>query len=152
MSRSGLFSYTTSNKGISVRYIIEIIIPLISWLDFVICGFIKNFLPNPYFILQIYHAKSLKMRHVSSLFYNTCLHLVNCQFSWALKFSINNFGIIACKVIGHLLIFFALSTLYQVDTLVVSKKMFGNLWWKAGVLEQFMNPSIEVFWIKSFDG
>ena len=39
--------------------IIEIIIQLLSWLVFVICGFIKNFLPNSYFILQIYHAKSL---------------------------------------------------------------------------------------------
>ena len=29
-------------------------------LVFVICGFIKNFLPNSYFILQIYHAKSFK--------------------------------------------------------------------------------------------
>ena len=26
----------------------------------VICGFIKNFLPNSYFILQIHHAKALK--------------------------------------------------------------------------------------------
>ena len=46
---------------------IEIIVPLISWLDFVICGFIKNFLPNSYLILQIHHAKSFKMRHVTSL-------------------------------------------------------------------------------------
>jgi hypothetical protein len=42
--------------------IIEIIIQLLSWLVFVICGFIKDFLPNSYFILQIYHAKSFKMR------------------------------------------------------------------------------------------
>ena len=40
--------------------IIEIIIQLLSWLVFVICGFIKDFLPNSYFILQIYHAKSQK--------------------------------------------------------------------------------------------
>ena len=31
------------------------------------CGFIKNFLTNSYFILQIYHAKSFKMKHVKSL-------------------------------------------------------------------------------------
>ena len=31
---------------------------------------IKNFLPNSYFILQIYHAKSFKMRHVTSLYFN----------------------------------------------------------------------------------
>ena len=31
-------------------------------LIFVICGFIKNFFPNSYFILQIYHAKSFEMR------------------------------------------------------------------------------------------
>ena len=28
------------------------------FLVFVICGFIKNFLPNSYLILQIYHVKS----------------------------------------------------------------------------------------------
>ena len=78
MSRSGLFPYTTSNKGISVRYIIEIIIPLISWLDFVICGFIKNFLPNSYFILQIYHAKSFKMRHVTSLYFFFSKIFIKC--------------------------------------------------------------------------
>ena len=39
---------------------IEIIIRLLSWLVFVICGFIKNFLPNSYFIFQIYHVKSFK--------------------------------------------------------------------------------------------
>ena len=33
---------------------------------FVICGFIKNFLPNSYFILQIYHPKSYEMRYVMS--------------------------------------------------------------------------------------
>ena len=33
--------------------IIEIIIKLLSWLVFVICGFVKDFLPNSYFILQI---------------------------------------------------------------------------------------------------
>ena len=39
-------------------------------LVFDICGFIKNFLPNSYFILQIYHAKSFRMRHVTSLYFN----------------------------------------------------------------------------------
>ena len=43
---------------------------LLFWLFFVICGFIKNFLPNSYLILQIYHAKSFKMRHVTSLYFN----------------------------------------------------------------------------------
>ena len=33
-------------------------------LVFVICGFIKNFLTNSYFILHIHHVKSFKMRHV----------------------------------------------------------------------------------------
>jgi len=83
VSRSGLFPFTTSNKGISVKMlwkinIIEIIIPLISWLDFVICGFIKNFLPNSYFILQIYHAKSFKMRHVSSLYFFFSKIFIKC--------------------------------------------------------------------------
>ena len=41
--------------------IIEIIIQLLSWQVFVICGFIKNFIPNPYFIFQIFHEKSFKM-------------------------------------------------------------------------------------------
>jgi hypothetical protein len=39
-------------------------------LVFVICGFIKNFLPNSYFILQIHHVKSFKMMHVMSLYFN----------------------------------------------------------------------------------
>ena len=39
-------------------------------LVFVICGFIKNCLPTSYFILQIYHAKSFKMRHVTTLYFN----------------------------------------------------------------------------------
>ena len=42
-------------------------------LVFVICGFIKNFLPNSYFILQIYHVKSFKMMHVTSLYFNFSL-------------------------------------------------------------------------------
>ena len=50
--------------------IIEIIIPLLSRLVFVIFGFIKNLLPNSYFILQIHQAKSFKMRHVTSLYFN----------------------------------------------------------------------------------
>ena len=37
---------------------------------FVICGFIKNFIPNPYFIFQIFHEKSFKMRHVMFLYFN----------------------------------------------------------------------------------
>ena len=49
---------------------IENIIPLLSRLGFVIFGFIKNFLPNSYFILQIYHSKSYKIRHVTSLYFN----------------------------------------------------------------------------------
>ena len=49
---------------------IEIIIQLLSWLFFVICGFIKNFLPNSYFILQIYHAKNFKMKQVMSPYFN----------------------------------------------------------------------------------
>ena len=39
-------------------------------LVFVIYGFIKNVLPNSYFILQIYHVKSFKMMHVLSLYFN----------------------------------------------------------------------------------
>ena len=39
-------------------------------LVFVICGFIKNFLPNSYYILQMYHGKSFKMRHTMSLYFN----------------------------------------------------------------------------------
>ena len=39
-------------------------------LVFVICGFIKNFLPNYYFILHVHHVKSFKMRHVRSLYFN----------------------------------------------------------------------------------
>ena len=39
-------------------------------LIFVICGFIKNFFPNFYFILQIYHVKSFKMMHITSLYFN----------------------------------------------------------------------------------
>ena len=39
-------------------------------LVFVICVFIQNFLPNSYFILQIYHVKSFKMMHVLSLYFN----------------------------------------------------------------------------------
>ena len=41
-----------------------------SVLVFVICGFIKNFLPKSYFILQIYHVKSFEMRHVTPLYFN----------------------------------------------------------------------------------
>ena len=37
---------------------------------FVICGFIKKFLTNYYFILHIHHAKSFKMRHVRPLYFN----------------------------------------------------------------------------------
>ena len=36
-------------------------------LVFVICGYIKNFFPNFYFILQTYHVKSFKMMHITSL-------------------------------------------------------------------------------------
>jgi len=39
-------------------------------LVFVICGFIKKCLPNSNIILQIYHGKSFKMRHVTSLYFN----------------------------------------------------------------------------------
>ena len=35
----------------------------------VICGFIKNFVPNSYFILQIYHAKNYKIRYDMSLYF-----------------------------------------------------------------------------------
>ena len=34
------------------------------------CAFIMNFMTNSYFILQIYHARSFKMRHVTSLYFN----------------------------------------------------------------------------------
>ena len=58
--------------------IIEIIIQLLSWLVFVICGFIKDFLANFYFILLIYHAKSFKMRHGMSLYLNVSVrYLLN---------------------------------------------------------------------------
>ena len=50
--------------------IIEIIIHLLSWLVFVICGFIKDFIPNSYFIFQIYQAKSFEMRYGMSLYLN----------------------------------------------------------------------------------
>ena len=43
---------------------------LLPWLVYVIWGFIKNFLPNSYFILQIHRAKSFKMRFVTSLYLN----------------------------------------------------------------------------------
>ena len=60
---------------------IEIIIQLLSLLVFVICGFVKDFLPHSYFILQIYHAKSFKMRHDMSLYLNFPV-----RYSWnALK-------------------------------------------------------------------
>ena len=36
-------------------------------LVFVICGYIKDFFPNFYFILQTYHVKSFKMMHITSL-------------------------------------------------------------------------------------
>ena len=39
-------------------------------LVFVICDFIKNFIPNPYFMFQILHEKSFKMRHVMFLYFN----------------------------------------------------------------------------------
>ena len=39
-------------------------------LVFVICGFIKNFLTNSYFILHIHHVKSFKMKHVRPLYFN----------------------------------------------------------------------------------
>ena len=47
-----------------------------SWLGFVICGFITNFLPNSYFILQIYHAKTLKwgMLHLCTLIFQFDIH------------------------------------------------------------------------------
>ena len=38
-------------------------------LFFVICGFIKHFFPNLYFILQIHHVKSFKRMHVTSLYF-----------------------------------------------------------------------------------
>ena len=46
-------------------------------LVFVICGFIKDFLPNSYFILQICHVKSFKMRHVMALYFN-----FSVRYSW----------------------------------------------------------------------
>ena len=64
------FSVRYSWKCIKKINRIEIIIHLLSWLIFVICGFIKNFLPNSYFIFQIYHAKSFKKGHVTSLYFN----------------------------------------------------------------------------------
>jgi hypothetical protein len=39
-------------------------------LVFAICGFIENFLPNSYFISKIYHVKSFKMIHVTSMYFN----------------------------------------------------------------------------------
>ena len=39
-------------------------------LVFVICGFIKNVLPNSYFIFQIPHVKSFKMMHFICLYFN----------------------------------------------------------------------------------
>ena len=39
-------------------------------LVFAICGFIKNFLTNSYFILYIHHVKRLKMRYFKSLYFN----------------------------------------------------------------------------------
>jgi hypothetical protein len=43
---------------------------VIPWLVFVICVFIKNFLQNSHFILQMYHGKRIKMRLVTSLYFN----------------------------------------------------------------------------------
>ena len=34
------------------------------------CAFIMNFMANSYFILQIYHAKSFKMRHITYLYFS----------------------------------------------------------------------------------
>ena len=42
-------------------------------LVFVICGFIKHFFPNFYFIFQIHHVKRFKMIHVTSLYFNFSL-------------------------------------------------------------------------------
>ena len=42
-------------------------------LFFVICGFIENFFLNFYFILQIYHVKSFKMMHVTSMYFDFSL-------------------------------------------------------------------------------
>ena len=42
-------------------------------LVFVICGFIKNVLPNAYLILQIYHVKSFKMMHVTFMYFDVSL-------------------------------------------------------------------------------
>ena len=42
-------------------------------LFFVICGFIENFILNIYFILQIYHVKSFKMMHVTSMYFDFSL-------------------------------------------------------------------------------
>ena len=42
-------------------------------LVFVICGFIKIFFPNFYFTLQIYHVKSFKIMHVTSMYFNFSL-------------------------------------------------------------------------------
>ena len=55
-------------------------------LVFVICGFIKNFLPNYYFIFQIYHVKSFNTMLVSSLYFN-----FSARYSWnALKIQYYN--------------------------------------------------------------
>ena len=43
---------------------------------FFICGFIMNFLPNSYFILQIYHDQSFEIRHVMFLYY------ILVRYSW----------------------------------------------------------------------
>ena len=49
--------------------IIEIFIQLLPLLVFVICGFIKDFLPTSYIILQIHYAKSFKwgILHIRTL-------------------------------------------------------------------------------------
>ena len=55
--------------------IIEIIV-LSSFVNF---GFIKNFLPNYYFISQIHHAKSFKIRPFTSLYFNLSV-LFQCYY------------------------------------------------------------------------
>ena len=47
------------------------------------CAFIKHFFPNSYFILQILHAKTIKMRYTIMCLYNN----ISWNYSWkCLKF------------------------------------------------------------------
>ena len=66
-------------------------------LVFVICGFIKNVLPNSYFIFQIPHVKSFKMMHFICLYFN-----YSVRYSWKCIKEIDRIEIIILTIFCHL--------------------------------------------------